>query len=693
MIPEKLGPYRIVRPLGRGGMGAVYEGVNVDTDEPAAIKVLAGGLAEETDFRQRFEGEIDTLRKLYHPNIVQLLGHGDNGELLYYVMELVEGSSLEEELRRGRRFDWREVAEIGIAICRALRHAHDRGIIHRDIKPANLLLTKEGRVKLSDFGIARLFGNARITATGNVLGTAEYMAPEQAEGRPITPRSDLYSLGGVMYCLLAGRPPFRAKSLVEMLEKHRTAAPEPLGRHAADVPAELEQIILQLLEKDPEKRIANATLVARRLGAMLAALSVKPDTGEREALRELAGEGEGLPVPGPAGPDGGGQPPQPGSGEASHGLPPVRTEVAVADSASSVPPGQTATHALGDPLKPYRRTATQLPGDWAGKPTLQAEPGSPAENLPETKATGAFAGYEAAGGAAGRSPASETAAGSRATTGRFTAVGADELDAIGPSAPVHHALISVQTWVLLGSLIAVGLTAWYSLRPASADALYRRISAKTQDSSIESLLDAEQSIEEFLTRYGNDPRAPELRESMREIELYRLERQFELRARSLAKLTQLLPIERDYLEAINYASIDPERGLAKLRALVEMYRDRTDSSGPAGKCLALARRRYERLSQQLAAAAVDSRDEVEERLRKAEEIRQENPAAARSILKGIIELYGDKPWAAEAVEKARAILDAEKKTPPPVRDKARAGQAPPLPGTPNPEPRTLNPEP
>ncbi len=150
-----------------------------------------------------------------------------------------------------------------------------------------------------------------------------------------------------------------------------------------------------------------------------------------------------------------------------------------------------------------------------------------------------------------------------------------------------------------------------------------------------------------------------------------------------------MPIERAYLEAINYASIDPDRGLAKLQALVDLYGERTDLAGPAGKCLELARRRYERLSQQLAAAAEDARGEVEERLRRVEEIRQENPAAARSILKGIIELYEDKPWAAEAVEKARAMLAAEGRNPAPVSGKARAGQAPPLPGT----PKTPTPDP
>ena len=154
-------------------------------------------------------------------------------EQLFYAMELVDGNSLEEELRSGRVFQWREVAGIGIQTCRALRHAHDRGIIHRDIKPANLLLTKDGQIKLSDFGIARLFGFTRLTAAGNVLGTVEYMAPEQADGRPATPRTDLYSLGGVLYCLLARRPPFRRDRWPRCC---KSTAPPSRSRSAATPP-------------------------------------------------------------------------------------------------------------------------------------------------------------------------------------------------------------------------------------------------------------------------------------------------------------------------------------------------------------------------------------------------------------------------------------------------------------------------
>ncbi len=246
---EQLGPYRIVRKLGRGGMGTVYEGVDIETDARAAVKLLSVAVADDEGFRRRFEAEVDTLKKLNHPNIVRLFGFGEQDGLLFYAMELVEGNSLESELVRGRRFGWREATQIGIDVCHALRHAHDRGVVHRDIKPGNLLLDPDGRVKLSDFGIARFFGNTRITSVGSVLGTAEYMAPEQAEGLAVGPRSDLYSLGGVLYVLLTGQPLFEAKSFQEALRKQRLETPDRVSKHVSDVPAVLDDIIAQLLEK------------------------------------------------------------------------------------------------------------------------------------------------------------------------------------------------------------------------------------------------------------------------------------------------------------------------------------------------------------------------------------------------------------------------------------------------------------
>ncbi len=272
--PQQLGPYRLTKKIGQGGMGSVYAAVDTESGEPAAVKVLAPSLAAEEGFRARFEAEIESLKKLRHPNIVRLFGYGEQGGTLFYAMELVPGTSLEDELRAGRRFGWREVTQMAIKLCKALKHAHDHGVIHRDLKPANLLLTPDGDVKLSDFGIARLFGNTRMTSDGGVLGTAEYMAPEQADGRVVTDRCDQYSLGGVLYALLAGRPPFRAKTLVEMLQMQRYAEPEAVTKYAPQTPEELARIVHQMLEKDPQKRFANTSILARALEAMERGLSI-----------------------------------------------------------------------------------------------------------------------------------------------------------------------------------------------------------------------------------------------------------------------------------------------------------------------------------------------------------------------------------------------------------------------------------
>lgn len=278
-LHRKLGPYQLLETVGRGGMGTVYRAEEESTHEIAAVKLLSPILATDPSFRERFTSEIESLKKLRHDNIVQLFGYGEQDGQLFYSMELIDGRSLQDELRQGRRFDWREVTRIAIDICAALKHAHDHGIIHRDLKPANLLYTTNETVKLLDFGIAKLFGATGVT-TGSVMGTADYMAPEQAEGKAVGPRTDLYSLGSVMYALLSGRPPFVGKSVPEVVHKVRFESPIPVSRLALDVPEELEDIIEQLLEKNPQHRIPTALALSHRLKAMEHALTVKPQTDE-----------------------------------------------------------------------------------------------------------------------------------------------------------------------------------------------------------------------------------------------------------------------------------------------------------------------------------------------------------------------------------------------------------------------------
>jgi serine/threonine-protein kinase len=288
-----MGPYRLDKVLGRGGMGAVYAAVNEATGERAAVKVLNPVLADDLNFRERFKSEVETLKKLLHPGIVRLFAYGEQDDYLFYVMELVEGRSLQDELIAGRRFNWREVVRVGIDVAGALKHAHDRGVIHRDLKPANLLIDSYDHVKLTDFGIAKLYGGTNLTADGGVLGTADYMAPEQAEGKQITARCDLYSLGSVLYALLTGRPPFAGKSLPEVIQGLRFERAIPLRRLNPDVPEEFEKIITQLLEKDPQKRIPTAVALMHRLKAMEHALSL-------ETRIDLDGREEREPEVGPA---------------------------------------------------------------------------------------------------------------------------------------------------------------------------------------------------------------------------------------------------------------------------------------------------------------------------------------------------------------------------------------------------------
>ncbi len=614
-------------------MGTVYEGVNIETGAPAAVKVLSAVLAEEEDFRRRFEDEIEALRKLRHPNIVRLLGFGEHDQRLFYAMELVNGRSLEQELHSGRTFDWREAAEIGIATCRALRHAHDRGIVHRDIKPANLLLDSDGQTKLSDFGIARLFGGSRLTTPGNVLGTVEYMAPEQAGSEPVGPRADLYSLGGVLYVLMARRPPFLASSLAEMIQKQRTAIPEPLLRYCPDAPAEMGAIVAQLLEKAPQKRVANATLLARRLEAMLRALPA----GEAQSATSPRNTWDGPDTPTRN---------LPPSAPAASARGPTRSADSEAEIQISVPLGETSPADAAnrpDPIQPSNAAARPPSVDPVG----------------QTRATDAFDEFPPAEGS--DQPRRSGDAG-RAVS-RFVSVKEEDLDPAETSDSPHGAMISPQTGILVAALLAIGFTAWYMLQPPSREALYERISAAASQGTVDSYRRAEDQMKEFLSRFSEDPRCDRLREYLVEIELERLERRLERRAALTAGSQPLSPIERIYLEAIRYARLDTELGMAKLEAIVVLYGsgnpsadDRSVGFGATEQCVELARRRLERLEQQLDESNVDHEAMIHKRLDRADALDQTDPDAARLMREKVIELYDRKPWARESVGRAREAL-------------------------------------
>ena len=265
MSTKKFGPYIIREVLGRGGMGTVYRASDVNSDEEVAVKALSPTYSFDERFRMRFEAEIDALIQLDHPNIVRLISYGQEDGNLFYAMELIDGKSLFDLQKEVGRIGWQKILEIALDVSRGLRHAHDRGIIHRDLKPGNMILNGEGVTKLADFGIAKMFGGSQMTADGNVLGTMDFMAPEQAQGKPVTVRSDLYSLGVVMYALLTGRPPFAAESAEETIRRVTAAEVKPIKKLVSDIPDHLAKLIHDLIQKKPDDRVQTAQALIHRL--------------------------------------------------------------------------------------------------------------------------------------------------------------------------------------------------------------------------------------------------------------------------------------------------------------------------------------------------------------------------------------------------------------------------------------------
>ena len=269
MTLKKIGPYELEGILGRGGMGTVYRGLHSDTGQQHAIKVLAPRFVEDQHFRRRFESEIKALLKLNHDNIVSLFSYGQDDGQLFFAMELVDGQSLFQMQKAGHRFDWRQVLSIARDCANGLRHAHDRGIIHRDLKPGNLMMTaavdgSPQQVKLTDFGIAKRFGSSQNTGT-NILGTMDFMSPEQAKGGPVTARSDLYSLGAVLFTLLAGRPPFSGNNVEESLRNLTSVPPPRISGINPATPKSIDDLVSKLMAKKVEDRVPTALALLHKI--------------------------------------------------------------------------------------------------------------------------------------------------------------------------------------------------------------------------------------------------------------------------------------------------------------------------------------------------------------------------------------------------------------------------------------------
>ena len=259
------GRYRLVARVGEGGMAVVYRAVDELLGRPVAVKVLREAFRGDAEFVERFRREAQAAASLSHPNVVQVFDVGRDQDRPFMVMELVDGRSLKEILRERGRLEIPAAVAIAVGVARALAHAHRHGLIHRDIKPHNILLTTEGMVKVADFGIARAASATSLTQAGTVLGSVHYFSPEQARGQAIGTASDLYSLGVVLFEMLAGRLPFVADSPIAVALQHLNEAPPRLRALRPEVSAELESLVMHLLAKDPSRRPPSADAVAEQL--------------------------------------------------------------------------------------------------------------------------------------------------------------------------------------------------------------------------------------------------------------------------------------------------------------------------------------------------------------------------------------------------------------------------------------------
>ncbi len=252
------GEYELQEWIGEGGMATVYKGRRVRDGVPVAIKILRPHLSNNTEFLERFAREASSISQLSHPHMVQILGRGVEGEIHYIVMEYVPGENLKQFLRRRGRLSPEEAISIAVQVCDVLEYAHSHGIVHRDIKPQNILITPEGQVKVTDFGIARALASASITQTGEMLGTIHYLSPEQARGAHVDQATDLYALGVVLFEMVTGRLPFDGESPIAVALKHLHEPPPRPSLLNPEIPDWLEGIILRALVKDPRWRYRSA---------------------------------------------------------------------------------------------------------------------------------------------------------------------------------------------------------------------------------------------------------------------------------------------------------------------------------------------------------------------------------------------------------------------------------------------------
>lgn len=278
MIGSLLGNrYRILELIGEGGMALVYKAECTLLQRIVAIKILRAQYSSDKEFVERFRREAQSAASLSHSNVVNIFDVGQDGDTYYIVMEYISGTNLKDLIRQEAPFALSRALRITLQISEALRHAHEHNIIHRDIKPHNILMTNDGMVKVTDFGIARAVTTSGYTQTGVVMGSVQYFSPEQARGLPVGPQSDLYSLGCVLYEMLTGEVPFQGESPIAVALKHLQEEPPLLKEIAAHQPQPVVNLVNRTLAKDLEKRYPSALVLSKEIQEIL---GLKPEEFE-----------------------------------------------------------------------------------------------------------------------------------------------------------------------------------------------------------------------------------------------------------------------------------------------------------------------------------------------------------------------------------------------------------------------------
>lgn len=599
---EFLGPYRIGKPLGRGGMGTVFAAVHEKTKQPVAVKLISDNVADESKFRRRFDAEIKSLQCLSHSGIVRIYGFGEEEGHLFYSMELVRGESLQKVIKREKRLEWQTTIDIAIQVCGALKHAHDIGVIHRDLKPANLVVDENWQVKLVDFGIAKIFGDSN-TVAGSLLGTADYMAPEQATSEGITQRTDLYALGSVMYAMLAGRAPFTGKTVTQVINALQRDRPVPVDLIRPDVPPELVELIDELLEKSPEDRPPTALAVMNRLKAMKAGL---------ERIQTVASEGS---------------PTEEGLGEEDDSSDVWETSrVGGVDATGvDVSAGTSVRAGTASPSEFQSSGSDDLIIVSPEEPTVMS-----VGNVGPTRLIEELA-------AEANEPVSNT---------HFQTVNDAKADSSVFASGQFWAEQSFLGWgkiVGMASILVLGgVLFFWAMQTPSPDELY-----------IDALSGNSTAMQAFLQLYPDDPRHTEVEDLQMGIKLRGVLKR--LNAQSKLGITDLSPSEESFVRSMQDRDLNPTKAAGKIEQWLAVY-DADVTDPELREMVELAKREQQRLLERAPLNAIDKRaGSLLTRIRLA--LQSDDPEQVRKELNGIIVTFESIDWAKPAVDEAKRQLD------------------------------------